>query len=47
MAEEAQVVGVEVVGKTVGEEDFPDMGEVGEGGFEGQALEKLFIFIRA
>ena len=33
MAEEAQAVGVEVVGKAVGEEDFPDMGEVGEGGF--------------
>lgn len=33
VAEEAQAVGVEVVGKAVGEEDFPDMGEVGEGGF--------------
>lgn len=33
MAEEAQAVGVEVVGKAVGEENFPDMGEVGEGGF--------------
>ena len=33
VAEETQAVGVEVVGKAVGEEDFPDMGEVGEGGF--------------
>ena len=33
VAEEAQSVGVEVVGKAVGEEDLPDMGEVGEGGF--------------
>jgi hypothetical protein len=33
VAEEAQAVGVELVGKTVGEENFPDMGKVGEGGF--------------
>ena len=33
MAEEAQAIGVEVVRETVGEENFPDMGEMGEGGF--------------
>ena len=33
VAEEAQAVGVEVVRKAVSEENFPDMGEVGEGGF--------------
>ncbi len=33
MAEEAQAVSVEVVGKAVGEENLPDMGEMGEGGF--------------
>ena len=33
VAEEAQAVGVEVVREAVGEENFPDMGEVGEGGF--------------
>ena len=33
VAEEAQSVGVEVVGQAVGKEDFPDVGEVGEGGF--------------
>ena len=33
MAEEAESIGVEVVGQAVGEENFPDMGEVGEGGF--------------
>jgi hypothetical protein len=33
VAEEAQSIGVEVVGQAVGEEDLPDMGEVGEGGF--------------
>jgi hypothetical protein len=33
VAEEAEAVGVEVVGKAVGEENLPDMGEVGEGGF--------------
>lgn len=33
MAEEAQAVSVEVVRKAVSEENFPDMGEVGEGGF--------------
>jgi hypothetical protein len=31
--EEAQAVGVEVIGKAVGEENLPNMGEVGEGGF--------------
>jgi hypothetical protein len=31
--EEAQAIGVEVVRKAVGEENLPDMGEVGEGGF--------------
>ena len=33
VSEEAQAVGVEVVGKAVGEENFPNVGEVGEGGF--------------
>lgn len=33
VTEEAQSVGVEVVRKTVGEKNFPNMGKVGEGGF--------------
>lgn len=33
VTEETQTVGVEVVGKAVGEENFPDMGKVGEGRF--------------
>ena len=33
VANHALFVGVEVVGKAVGEEDFPNMSEVGEGGF--------------
>ena len=33
VTEEAEAVGVEVVRKAVGEENFPNMGEVGEGGF--------------
>lgn len=33
VAEEAQAVGVEVVGKAMGKENVPDMGKVGEGGF--------------
>ena len=33
VSEEAQAIGVEVVRKAVGEENFPDMGEVGKGGF--------------
>ena len=33
MAEEAEAVGVEVVGQAVGEENFSNMGEVGEGSF--------------
>lgn len=33
VAEEAQAIGIEGVGKAVGEENFPDMGKVGECGF--------------
>lgn len=33
VTEEAQAIGVEVVGKAMSQENFPDMGEVGEGGF--------------
>ena len=33
VAEETQAIGVEIVREAVGEENFPDMGEVGEGGF--------------
>jgi hypothetical protein len=43
MSEEAQAIGVEVVRKAVGEENFSNMGEVGEGGFgfdEGRADDK-------
>jgi len=33
VSEEAQAIGIEVVRKAVGEENFPNMSEVGEGGF--------------